>query len=167
MVGGLGLGGRDVPDWLEEAAAIEPGDPFEGGELDRLEAAPGAAPMDHLSFVEAVDGFGEGIVIAVTDAANRRLDASLGKPLSILDRNVLHTAITVVDEAVAPNGLALVQGLLQRVQYEAGVSRAGDTPANNAPRKSVDDKGDIDETGPRRDVGKILSANSGGPSAWG
>ena len=117
--------------------------------------------MDHLGFVEAVDGFGEGIVIAVPDAANRRLDARRGKPLGIFDRKILHPAITVMDEAAAPDGPALVQSLLQRVQHKAGVSRAGDTPADDTPRKDVDDKGDIDETGPRRDIGKILSANSG------
>ena len=61
IVGGFGLGGRDIPDRLEKPAIIEPVDPFEGGELDRFEAAPGAAPMDQLGFVEAVDGFGEGI----------------------------------------------------------------------------------------------------------
>src|SRR4051794_13753103 len=99
IVGGLGLGGRDVPDRLEEAAVIEPVDPFEGGELDGFEATPGAAPMDHLGFVEAVDGFGEGVVVAVTDAANRRLDACRGKTLGILDREVLRTAVTVMDEA--------------------------------------------------------------------
>src|SRR3954468_18440876 len=75
--------------------------------------------------------------------------------LGILDRDVLHTAIAVMDEAAAPDGPALVQGLLQRVQHEAGVSRAGDTPADDAPCKGVDDEGDIDETGPRRDVGKV------------
>jgi len=67
----------------------------------------------------------------------------------------LPTAITVVSEAAAPDGPALVQGLLQSVQHEAGMSRAGDTPADDTPRKDVDDKGDIDETGPRHDVGKI------------
>src|SRR3954453_8434554 len=132
IVGGLGLGGRDVPDRLEEAAVVEPVGPFESGELDRFEAAPGAAPMDQLGFVEAVDGFGEGVVVAVTDAANRRLDARRGKPLGILDRDVLHTA--VMDEAAAPDGPALVQGLLQCIQYQAGVSRAGDTPARACPR---------------------------------
>jgi hypothetical protein len=39
----------------------------------------------------------------------------------------------------------LVQGLLQRVQHKAGVSRARDTPADDAPGKGVDDKGDIDK----------------------
>jgi hypothetical protein len=60
-----------------------------------------------------------------------------------------------MDQAAAPDRPALVQGLLQRVQHEAGVSRAGDTPADDAPRKGIDDEGDIDETDPRRDVGKI------------
>ena len=73
----------------------------------------------------------------------------------------------MVDEAVAPDGLALVQGLLQRVQYQAGVSRTRDTPADDAPGKSVGDKGDIDEASLCRDVGKILSANSGGLSQGG
>src|SRR4051812_14255173 len=89
---------------------------------------------------------------AVPDAANRRLDARRGKPLGVLDRDVLHTAITVMDQAAAPDGPALVQGLLQRVQHEAGVSRAGDTPTDDTPRKDVDDEGDIDKTGPGRDV---------------
>jgi hypothetical protein len=31
--------------------------------------------MDHLGLVEAVDGFGESIVIGISDAADRRLDA--------------------------------------------------------------------------------------------
>ena len=99
IIGGLGLGRRAVPDRLEEAAFIEPVDPFEGGELDRFEAASTAASMDHLGFVEAVDGLGESIVVAVADAADRGLDARLGEPLGIFDRDVLHTAIAVVDEA--------------------------------------------------------------------
>ena len=92
---------------------------------------------------------------AITDAADRRLDPCLGKLLGILDRDVLHTAITVVNEAAAPDGSALVQGLLQRVQHEAGVRRAGDTPADDPPGKGVDDEGDIDEARPRRDVGEV------------
>src|SRR4051794_22016396 len=81
---------------------------------------------------------------AVPDAADRRLDARRGKPLGILDRDVLHTAIAVVNEAAAPDRPALVQSLLQRIQHKAGVSRAGDTPADDTPREDVDDKGDIE-----------------------
>jgi hypothetical protein len=37
--------------------------------------------------------------------------------------SALHTAIAVVNEATAADGPAFVQGLLQRVQHKAGVSR--------------------------------------------
>src|SRR3954451_13863600 len=77
-----------------------------------------------------------------------RLRQALRRPLEL----GLHPAIAVMDEAAAPDGPALMQSLLQRVQHEAGVSRAGDTPADNALRKGIDDEGDIDETGPCRDV---------------
>ena len=38
--------------------------------------------------LEAVDGFGEGIVVTVADAADRRLDAGIGQALGIGDRAV-------------------------------------------------------------------------------
>ena len=69
--------------------------------------------------------------------------------------SALHTAIAVVDEAAAPNRPSLMQGLLQRVEHEAGVSRAGETPADDAPREGVDDEGDVDEAGPGHDVGEV------------
>jgi hypothetical protein len=39
--------------------------------------------MDHLSLVEAVDGFGESVVIGISDAADRRLHASFSQPLGL------------------------------------------------------------------------------------
>src|SRR5689334_19810952 len=61
----------------------------------------------------------------------------------------------MVDQAAAPDGAALVPSPLQRVQHKASVSRAGYTPADDAPCEGVDDESDIDKTGPRRDVGKV------------
>ena len=46
----FGLCGRHVADRFEQAAVVEPIDPFEGGERDGLEGAPWAAPMDYLGF---------------------------------------------------------------------------------------------------------------------
>jgi hypothetical protein len=57
-------------DRLEEPFAVEPMDPFEGGEFDGLEAAPGAAPTDDLGLVQAVDRLREGVVVSVADAAD-------------------------------------------------------------------------------------------------
>src|SRR3546814_910400 len=64
-------------------------DPFECGELDRLGGAPGSTPVDHRGLEEAVDRLGEGIVVAVADTADRRLDVGLGKALRIFDRDAL------------------------------------------------------------------------------
>jgi type IV secretory pathway TrbF-like protein len=45
--------------------------------------------MDDLGFVETVDGFGESIVVAVADAAYRRLDTRFRQALGVFDRDVL------------------------------------------------------------------------------
>jgi hypothetical protein len=45
--------------------------------------------MDDLSLVEAVDRFGEGVVIRVADAAEGRLDPGFGETLGVLDPNLL------------------------------------------------------------------------------
>ena len=41
--------------------------------------------MDHLSLVETVDGFGESVVIGISDAADRRLDTSFSQALGVLN----------------------------------------------------------------------------------
>jgi hypothetical protein len=71
---------------------VEPVDPGERREFDGLEAPPGSAPMDHLGLVEAVDGFGERVVIGVADAADGGLDARLAQPLGVFDGQVLRPA---------------------------------------------------------------------------
>lgn len=45
--------------------------------------APRATAMDHLGLEEAVDRLGQSIVVAVTDAADGRLDTGLGEPLRV------------------------------------------------------------------------------------
>ena len=85
---GLGVGGRDVPNRLEQASAVEPVDPFERGELDGLEAAPWSTTVDDLGLVEAVDGFGQGVIVAVANAASRGLEPGFGQTLGVFDRNV-------------------------------------------------------------------------------
>ena len=49
----------------------------------------GPAALDHLGLVEAVDRLGEGVVVAVADAADRGLDACLGEALGVADADVL------------------------------------------------------------------------------
>lgn len=106
VVAFFGLGWRNVVDRLQQPAVVEP-----VRELDALEGAPWPAAMDHLSFVEAVDRFRESVVVAVTNAADRRFDASLRKTLSIFDRQVpggirSWSPDNLAQKAASPHGAA-------------------------------------------------------------
>lgn len=70
----IGLGERHVANGFERAAGVQPIDPFEGGELDRLEGSPRPAAMDHLGLEQIVDRLRQGVVVADLDAAHWRLD---------------------------------------------------------------------------------------------
>jgi hypothetical protein len=80
---GFCLGWRDTPDGLEQAAVDEPVDPFQRGIFDGLEAAPWAATMNDFCLLEAVDRLGQGIVIAVTNTADRWFDAGFAQPFGV------------------------------------------------------------------------------------
>ncbi len=78
----LGFGCCDIDDGAYQAAVIEPVDPFESGELG-VEGSPTPTPMDELGLVKPVNGLGEGVVVAVANATDGRLDPSFGKPLAV------------------------------------------------------------------------------------
>ena len=115
---------------------VEPVHPFQGGELDGFQGAPWPAAPDHLGLVEAVDRLGQGVVIGIADAADRRLDAGLGQTLSVLYSNILRPAIAVVDEAAALGRPAIMERLLQGIQDKAGVCGASDACVALASQRS-------------------------------
>ena len=51
---GLGFCRWDVSDWLEQAAVIEPVDPFEGGVFNGIDGFPRAFPPDDFGLVESI-----------------------------------------------------------------------------------------------------------------
>ena len=58
----LGFGGRDVADGFEQAAMVEPVDPFEGRIFDGLERPPWSSPMNNLGLVKAIDRLGQRVL---------------------------------------------------------------------------------------------------------
>ena len=54
---------RDAAEFLEEAAVVEPVDPFEGGEFEVVDAAPGAFVSNEFGLVEPDDRFRESVVV--------------------------------------------------------------------------------------------------------
>jgi hypothetical protein len=87
--------------------------PFEHVVLDDFEAAPGSAPLDHLGFIETVDRFGQSVVIAVADTADRWLDGGLGKALCVLDGHVLRPTVAIMDQATPKSRTAIVERLFE------------------------------------------------------
>ena len=54
------------------------------------------------------------------------------------------------------HGLAVMEGLFQRVEHEARVRRVrDDPPADDAPCIGVDDESDVDEASPGGDIGEV------------
>src|SRR5688572_31219780 len=81
MIALFGLGRWDIPDGLEQAPVVEPVDPFESGVFNGFKGFPWSSPVDEFGLVETVDGFGQGVVVAVPDTADRRFDAGQAEPL--------------------------------------------------------------------------------------
>src|SRR3954447_23443018 len=111
--------------------------------------------MDHLGLVEAVDRLRERIVKTVADAADRGLDARRSQALGVANRDILHPPIAMVHETATLDGPARVQGLLERVEHEAGVRRPAHPPADDATGIGIDHEGHVDEARPGRHVGEV------------
>ena len=68
----FGFGWRDPAGVVVvDASVVEPVDPFQGGELEVLEASPGAAVADELGLVEPDDRLGQGVVVALSGQSPR------------------------------------------------------------------------------------------------
>ena len=70
---------RDITNGFQKPVMVEPGYPYQGGQFNRFSGFPGAASMDDFRLVETVDGFRQGIVVAVAFTADRGLNAGLGQ----------------------------------------------------------------------------------------
>jgi hypothetical protein len=89
IVGRLGFSGGDVPDGLEDSSVVVPVDPLERGPLDIFPAMPGSSSVDDLGLIQAVDGLGERVVVAVADAADEGLKTGLGEAFRVSKGYVL------------------------------------------------------------------------------
>lgn len=100
--------------------------------------------MNDFSFEQAVDRLGQGMVIGISNTADRWCDFGFGQPLCVFYRQILRPAIRMVNELVL-RWSALMNGLFQGIQYKTGSGRAAHAPTDDPPGEYVDDEGDIDE----------------------
>ena len=74
---------RDVSDFAVQAFCVVPVHPFQGFPFDLADGFSRPHEVDDLSFEQADCAFGQGIVVAVADAAHRRIDIRFGQPLGV------------------------------------------------------------------------------------
>lgn len=98
VVEGLVLRGRQVAAVLVQPAVVEPVDPFEGGDFDLVNGPRGALGLDQFGLVEAVDRFGEGVVVAVAGGADRGIDTGVDESFGEGDGRVLRPAIVMMNQ---------------------------------------------------------------------
>jgi hypothetical protein len=70
VVGGLHLDRWDVAAVFVETVAVEPVDPPGRGVFDLVDGPPRLTWFDQLGLVQAVDGFGECVVIGAADGSD-------------------------------------------------------------------------------------------------
>jgi hypothetical protein len=70
--------GCEVVDGFVGPAVVVPVDPFQGGDLDLVEAAPRPAPVDQLGLEQPDRGFGQGVVYASPTLADRPTTMGFG-----------------------------------------------------------------------------------------
>ena len=120
----------DISDGAVQARVVIPVDPFQGFPFDLTSGLPGAEELDDLGLEQADDAFGESIVIEITDAADRGVDARPGQPFGVSNRQVLATSVAVMDQLVSLGWCPLADGLIQGIQHESGGHRSRDAPAD-------------------------------------
>jgi hypothetical protein len=98
-----------------------------------------------------LDRVGEGVVVTVVDASDRRLDACLCQPLGISNGHILNAAVRVAYEAA-------MNGTLQGIEDKLGMCRSAHSPTDDAPSKSVDHEGPVNEALPVGDIGELRNS---------
>ena len=78
--------GWDPAEFVEESPVVEPVDPFQGGQLQVVEAPPRPQVADEFGLVEADDRFGQGVVLGVASGSDRRDNPVLGEAFGVSDR---------------------------------------------------------------------------------
>lgn len=111
--------------------------------------------MDDFSLEETVHCLGQRIVVTVTNAADGGLDACLGQPFGVSDRQLLRFTVRMMDQPHGLDRAAFVGGVFEGIQNEPGMRSGADAPADDGSSIGVDDESDIDEAFLSGDIGEI------------
>ena len=104
---------------------VEPVNPLERGDFHRLTGFPGSSGVNQFRFVEAVDGFCQGVIVTIPLASHRRFYPSFRQAIGISNRKILRSTVRVVDQFLHGR-LSGIQSLLPFPGSMTTVTRWGD-----------------------------------------
>src|SRR3546814_18953161 len=97
--------------------------------------------MNQFSLVQAVDGFCQGIVVAVTSTTHRGLNTGLRESLCVAGGDVLGASVAMVYQDIGLRRLTVIQRLLKGIEHEVRMHGTASAQAHNAPNKHITNEG--------------------------
>src|SRR5829696_8350875 len=116
VVVGFGFGRGQVPNGFKQATVV-PVDPSQGGQLDRVQAAPGALTADQFDLEQANDRFSHRVVVGVANRPDRGLSASHDESFGVTNRAVLFRFKGSSQHPTGPADHTLPTRPNQRIQH--------------------------------------------------
>lgn len=156
-VGRFDSRGGAVAERFVQTLGVPSVDPAHGGDLDRLGGLPDSLGVDQLGLEQAVDGLGQGVVVGVSEGADRCGDPGGDQRVEVRQKNVLGSSIAVMDQsALAAHDATGQQCVLQRQQGQAvDVENRSDRRSDDLASAYVGDDGDAAESGEDPHVGDV------------
>lgn len=108
-----------------------------------------AMAIEQLALERREEALAHRIVVGIADRSHRRADAHLAAPLAEGQGPELAALVGVVNRVAGP---ALDEREVQRLRDEVGAETSRHRPADDAATPRIEDNGEVQEAGPRRDV---------------
>lgn len=109
--------------------------------------------MNALRFIEPDDAFGQSVVVRVAGGADRSFYADVLKSFGVANRQVLRTAVTVVEQSALCSSRK--KHLPQCVQHQVGGHASSRSPAHDAVGEDIDNECGMDKARPGRYIGQV------------
>src|SRR5262245_24325383 len=148
---------RDLPPLVVDRREVREGgmatvrvvpalDEVEDGETS-LDLILEAGSIEEFAFECGEEAVAHRVLVRVTDPAHRLPHGHLAASESEGDGRVLAALIGVMNHAV---GSPLLKRHVERVQNEIGLERRAHRPADDAATPGIQDDGEVEKSGPRR-----------------